>query len=148
LLGLAAFAGGCAIDPSVKHVNSAQELNTKMAAGPIHVIHALNADDYAKGHIPGAANVDYEKMKREMLPPDKAAPLVFYCAGPACPVSGMAANKAVKWGYTDVWVYEGGMKDWRSSGMSVEPPPTLWNQSGNEQPFFTWIKLPVCAGAM
>jgi len=31
----------------------------------------------------------------------------------------MAANKAAQWGYLNVWVYEGGMKDWQSSGMPV-----------------------------
>ena len=123
VFGLSAMLGGCATDASVKHINSAQELSAKMSAGQVHVIHALNANDYAKGHIPGAENVDYEKMKPNMLPADRNAPLVFYCAGPMCPVSKMAAGKAAKWGHTDVWVYEGGMKDWRSSGMTVATGP-------------------------
>jgi rhodanese-related sulfurtransferase len=113
------FLAACAADSSVKHIKSAQELKTKMDAHEVLVIHALNAENYASGHVPGALNVDYEKMKPEMLPADKNAAIVFYCSGPMCPVSRMAANKAVKWGYVNVWVYEGGMKDWQSSGMAV-----------------------------
>jgi rhodanese-related sulfurtransferase len=79
----------------------------------------LNAENYAQGHVPGAVNVDYEKMTPEMLPSDKAQALVFYCAGPMCPVSDMAAKKAAKWGHTNVWVYKGGIKQWRSAGMAV-----------------------------
>ncbi len=58
-------------------------------------------------------------MTAPMLPADKTAPVVFYCAGRGCPVSGLAAREAAKFGYTDVWVYEGGIKDWRASGMEV-----------------------------
>jgi rhodanese-related sulfurtransferase len=119
LIVLNAWACGCAAAPSVKRVSSAQDLKAQIDAGQVHVVHALSAEHYVKGHIPGAANIDYEKMKPDMLPADKNAPLVFYCSGPMCPVSKMAANKAAQWGYTNVSVYEGGMKDWQSSGMPV-----------------------------
>lgn len=115
------LAGGCAAyDVRVEKIKSATELKARMDKGNVQVIHALDAENYRKGHIPGAANIDYEKMTPQMLPATKESPLIFYCASPFCPVSRMAANKATSWGYSHVAVYEGGMSDWRSSGMPVD----------------------------
>ena len=98
---------GCQQDASVnqggtavQRVRDAAALKVRMDSGNLLVVHALNAEHYAKGHVPGAVNIDYEKMTPEMLPTDKAQTLVFYCAGPRCPVSKMAAKKAAKWGRT------------------------------------------------
>ncbi len=111
---------GCAPRAAnVAEIKSAQDMKTKMDVGGVRVIHALDAEHYAKGHIPGAENIDYEKMKPEMLPAQKDQPLIFYCTGGMCPVGRMAANKAASWGYTHVSVYEGGLKNWQSSGMTV-----------------------------
>lgn len=112
---------GCAAQdgPPITEVKSAAALQEQMTAG-VMVIHALDAEHYAKGHVPGAINIDYEKMTPEMLPAEKNKSMVFYCAGGMCPVGRMAANKARSWGYTNVSVYEGGIKDWRAAGMKVE----------------------------
>jgi len=121
ILPLLLLMTGCAVrDSRVQEIKSASALKTRLDAGNVQLIHALDSANFAKGHIPGAVNVDYEKMKPEMLPAQKDKPLIFYCASPMCPVSKMAANKAVSWGYTQVSVYEGGMSDWKSSGMTVE----------------------------
>lgn len=103
----------------IKKVDSAQALKEKMASSDVVVIHALDAENFKKAHVPGATNVDYEQMTVEMLPADKSRPVIFYCAGPGCPVSKMAARKAASWGYEEVWVFEGGIKEWKAAGMEV-----------------------------
>lgn len=37
-------------------------------------------DEYARGHIPGAINVPYERLKLERVRFDKSGELAFYCA--------------------------------------------------------------------
>lgn len=112
--------GGCAQrSASVHEIGTAKELQAKLASDRPMVIHTLDQETYAKGHIPGAVNIDYEKMTVEMLPKDKGQPMVFYCVGGMCPVGRMAADKAAGWGYEQVWVYTGGMKDWERAGMAV-----------------------------
>jgi rhodanese-related sulfurtransferase len=112
---------GCAAkDSRVQEIKTAQDLKTRMDAGNVEVVHALDAENYAKGHIPGAVNIEYEKMTPEQLPSQKDKPLIFYCASPMCPVSKMAANKAVNWGYTQVSIYEGGMSGWKNAGMPID----------------------------
>ena len=106
--------------PRISQVESPQALKNLMAHCDVEVIHALDHDHFVKGHVPGAVNVDYEKMTESMLPADKEKPVVFYCAGGGCPVSRMAANKAIRWGHQHVSVFEGGIKAWQSAGMTVK----------------------------
>lgn len=120
-IGIMMMSCGCAPrDSRVQEIKSAQALKTRMDAGHVTLIHALDSENYAKGHIPGAVNIDYEKMTPQMLPAKKDEPIIFYCASSFCPVSRMAANKAANWGYTQVYAYEGGMSDWRSAGMPID----------------------------
>lgn len=119
--------GGCGdktgSGANVQEIRTAQELKAKMDGDHVMVVHSLNAENYSKGHVPGATNIDYEAMKPDMLPSNKEQPMVFYCAGAMCPVGERAAEKAASWGYKKVWVYKGGMSDWKSSGMPVETGP-------------------------
>lgn len=103
----------------VQHVKSASEVKALVDSQGAVVVHTLDAENYRAGHIPGAIHVEYEKMTVDRLPPEKDKPLVFYCAGGMCPVGGMAARKAADWGYTRVYEYSGGMRDWRASGAAV-----------------------------
>ncbi len=126
LFGLVLIAVACAGKPAIQQtgteiatVESAADLQAEMGRGGVTVIHALDAEHYGKGHVPGAVNVDSETMAAGDLPADKSARLIFYCAGPGCPVGHMAANKAASYGYTNVAVYPGGIEDWRASGMDV-----------------------------
>ncbi len=119
LIALFSIPAGCADagrSPHVETIKSADDLRDKIGVGDVLVIHALDREHFAKGHIPGAINVDYEIMTPAMLPPDRTRPLVFYCAGGGCPVSRMAARKAVEWGYKDVSVFEAGIKGWQAAG--------------------------------
>ena len=128
LSSLVLIAGACAGKTAIQQtgsqadiatVESAADLQAEMGRGGVTVIHALDAEHYGKGHVPGAVNVDSETMTADSLPADKSARLIFYCAGPGCPVGHTAANKAASYGYTNVAVYPGGIQDWRASGMDV-----------------------------
>ncbi|MFQ5501761.1 MAG: rhodanese-like domain-containing protein [Phycisphaerae bacterium] len=124
---LAVFAWGCQQPGSLdqgggrfEKIKTAAEMKSRMDADDnLMVIHALDADHYSEGHIPGAVNIDYEKMTPDMLPENKDQPLVFYCVSRWCPVSKSAAGKAASWGYKNVWAYTGGIKDWKKAGMKV-----------------------------
>src|SRR5512143_2722888 len=49
---------------------------------------------WEKHHIPGAVHVTSPDLDR-YLPTDRQAVLIFYCAGPLCEASGIAANQSV-----------------------------------------------------
>lgn len=105
---------------NIEKIESAAALKSRLDAGTITAVDTLDDAHFNEGHIPGATHCDYEKMSVNCLPADKATPLVFYCAGGLCPVSRMAADKAVGYGYTKVAIYEGGIRGWKDAGMPVE----------------------------
>lgn len=74
---------------------------------------------WEKHHLPGAVHIDSPDIAR-FLPADKGATLIFYCAGPLCEASGMAANESVMLGYRHVYVMTEGIFGWMKIGFPVE----------------------------
>ena len=76
------------------------------------------------GVIPGATLLsgatEYDPAK--VLPEDKAATLVFYCANVHCTASHAAARRALEAGYRNVYVLAPGVKGWAEAGQPVERP--------------------------
>jgi rhodanese-related sulfurtransferase len=74
---------------------------------------------WEKHHIPGAVHIDSPDIAK-FLPADKKATLIFYCAGPLCEASGIAANESVMLGYRHVYVMTEGIFGWVKIGFPVE----------------------------
>lgn len=84
-LGLAALACALGLAPGRAAAGepftllSVADLARDMGAKDLKVFDANSPSTYAKGHIPGAVNVDYEDLTAGELPADKATRVVFYC---------------------------------------------------------------------
>ena len=77
---------------------------------------------FVQGYIPTAIHLPFpafDKMAEKVLPKDKSALIVFYCAGPSCNMSPGSATKAQKLGYTNVKVYKDGMPAWQEKNYGV-----------------------------
>lgn len=70
---------------------------------------------YVKGFIPGAVSIPYSEFdqKKQMLPKNKNALLIFYCEGLKCKLSHKSAKKAVELGYTNVKVFAKGYPEYK-----------------------------------
>jgi adenylate cyclase len=82
--------------------------------------------DFARGHIPGAHNIDVQlTLTWETLAAvaDKDAEVVFSCHGKYCPDSAMATAKAVLWGYKRASYFPGGFPAWKDAGYPIETSP-------------------------
>lgn len=80
------------------------------------------APRFQEGFIPTAVNLPFpafDKMAEKLLPKDKNALIIFYCAGPACNMSPGSADKAKKLGYTNIKVYKDGMPAWSAKNYGV-----------------------------
>jgi rhodanese-related sulfurtransferase len=65
---------------------------------------------YKKGTVMGAMHMDvkqFDKLKK-YLPADKNVPLVSFCNGPKCHLSGKLAKALKAEGYTNISIYPGG----------------------------------------
>jgi rhodanese-related sulfurtransferase len=95
------------------------ELEKLVALGPLKGKYALfdsrPLPRFQEGSIPTAINLPYpafDKMAEKLLPRDKNAMVIFYCAGSTCNMSPASADKARKLGYTNLKVYKDGMPAW------------------------------------
>jgi rhodanese-related sulfurtransferase len=78
------------------------------------VIDASDAGQFAKGHIPGAINMDWRQVlaKRNEIPKDK--PVLIYCnTGSLSAQAGFAMRVA---GWENLRILQGGMEEWKAKG--------------------------------
>ena len=75
------------------------------------------------GRIPGAIWLDFknaftaETLQQEV---SKDEAVVFYCSGVRCPRSAKASEKALAWGYGEVYYFRSGFPAWKNAGYPVE----------------------------
>jgi rhodanese-related sulfurtransferase len=82
------------------------------------------------GVIPGAKLLSSDdKYDLSVLPSDKDAKLVFYCANTQCMASHQAARRAIKAGYKNVNVMADGIAGWKAAGQPTVPAKTQANNS-------------------
>lgn len=78
------------------------------------VIDARDASQFAKGHIPGAINIDWRQVlaKRNEIPKNKT--VLIYCnTGSLSAQAGFALRVA---GWENVRILQGGMEEWNAKG--------------------------------
>ena len=78
------------------------------------VIDARDPAQFAKGHIPGAINMDWRQVlaKRNAIPKNK--PVLIYChTGSLSAQAGFALRVA---GWENVRILQGGMSEWQAKG--------------------------------
>lgn len=68
--------------------------------------------------LPNAKWVSAESSEKDIVAavPAKDSLVVVYCASPQCPASGWLYDKMTKLGYTNIYEYHEGLKDWMSKG--------------------------------
>lgn len=80
----------------------------------IFVIDARDAPQFARGHIPGAVNMDWRTVlaKRKEIPRDR--PVIIYCnTGSLSAQAGFALRVA---GWDNLRILQGGIEGWKAKG--------------------------------
>jgi rhodanese-related sulfurtransferase len=95
------------------------ELDRERRYGNCVIVDVRAAQDYAKGHIPGAINLPQDAWTRpeSVLGLDRVN--VLYCYSQVCHLAAKAAAKFATAGYP-VQELEGGFKAWEQHGLEVE----------------------------
>ncbi|HKJ76918.1 MAG TPA: rhodanese-like domain-containing protein [Gammaproteobacteria bacterium] len=127
LLVLLALASGAVWGESPRTVAGARTIDSEQARDlfeqGVAFIDVRKDIDWSAGRIPHAVHLELrhhfapERLRRAA---GRNEPVVFYCNGPECPRSSMAARRAVGWGYRQVYYYRAGFPAWRNAGYPVE----------------------------
>lgn len=120
-LALCSFAAlGFAAAPQIVDI-SQNDLQAAIANKSATLLDVNGSDSYHNGHIPGA--IDFIAHKQDiarLLPADKNALIVAYCANVNCAAYRLAANAALDLGYTNVKHFAPGIEGWKESGAPTE----------------------------
>ena len=98
---------------------SPRDLHERMGQGGLTVIDLNARHSWLQTHVPGAINLAPD-VGGELLPADRAMPLVFYCSNPLCRKAPNAARRAERLGYTDVRVMSAGISGWVGAKLPVD----------------------------
>lgn len=102
---------------------SAEDVIEMILADPeLVVIDSRKKTEYIKGHIEGAINILNTELvleDLEFIVPDRSTALLFYCNGVRCLRSSDSLTKAVGWGYTNLFWFRGGWKEWTDKRLPV-----------------------------
>lgn len=106
------------------------EAETLRAAGHL-VLDVREPDEYEQGALPGALYIARGQLESniEGRVPDKATPIVVYCAGGVR--SAFAAKTLAELGYTDVVSMIGGFNRWKDEGREWKAPQVLTPEQRN-----------------
>ncbi|HEU5080017.1 MAG TPA: rhodanese-like domain-containing protein [Opitutaceae bacterium] len=94
------------------------ELEREIKAGNVNVIDVRAAEDYEKGHIPGAKSLPKDRWSTfEGLDRDRTN--VLYCYSQVCHLGATAAVQFAGRGYS-VMELEGGFAGWKENELPIE----------------------------
>lgn len=106
------------------HTLTTQEMQQKTRQGDPLVINVLDQSEFEKHHIPGSKNIPLKSgdfsQRVEEAAGSKDRSIVVYCASKQCDASDKAAEQLERNGFTNIYDFEGGMKDWEDAGLPVE----------------------------
>jgi rhodanese-related sulfurtransferase len=103
-----------------KNISFAEAVKLQESNGALF-LDARPAKLYKKATVMGAMHMDvkqFDKLK-QYLPADKATPLVSFCNGPKCHLSGKLAKKLKALGYTNIVIYPGGGPEYAKNNKAM-----------------------------
>jgi len=97
-------------------------------AGAAQWVDARPADEYAAGHVPGAASLPFDDVQKDparagQLDTRGRAVVIAYCDGGTCELARELANVLVAAGHRKVLVFTGGLPGWQAEGAPVATGP-------------------------
>ena len=95
------------------------------SAGDVSFVDARNPDEFVAGRIPSAVNMPPSQFVGGQIPPElHTIPttniVVVYCGGGDCDASKLTAIRLGEQGFAKVYVFEGGITEWKAANLPVE----------------------------
>ena len=120
LLVVLAAGSALADQPVLATVTQEELLSRASGADAPFVLDVRTHEEFAAGHVPGAANIPHDQVAARIAEVPKDRPVVLYCRSGRR--AGMAAQELAGRGYTRLALLEGDMPAWVERGRAVETP--------------------------
>lgn len=96
---------------------TSQELKNKLDNNPdMILINVLNQEIYVDCHITGSINIPLIQLLETVASWDKDKEIIVYCAENSCDASDQAYQLLSEMGFTHIFKYQGGIKEWFKKG--------------------------------
>jgi rhodanese-related sulfurtransferase len=108
--------------PGATSVSAEQVVELILSNPAIIIIDSRKKTEYLKGHIEGAINILNTELALDALEavaPDRAQAVLFYCNGTRCLRSADSINRAIEWGYKNIFWFRGGWQEWTEKRLPV-----------------------------
>jgi len=108
--------------PGATRVTAEEVVDLILSNPDMIIIDSRKKTEYLKGHIEGAINILNTELALddlEAIAPDRTQAVLFYCNGTRCLRSSNSINKAVGWGYTNIFWFRGGWQEWTEKRLPV-----------------------------
>jgi rhodanese-related sulfurtransferase len=105
---------------------SLAEFRAAVDGGQALVIDARGDIPYARGHVPRALSLPYQRFAvryrelKSQLEADRARPIILYCGNTDCDASAKLQARLRALGYTNVAVFPHGWTAWQAAGYPEE----------------------------
>ncbi len=103
-------------------VSAEQTIELILSKPDLVIIDSRKKIEFRKGHIEGAINILNTQLQREDLErvlTSKSSAVLFYCDGIRCRRSTDSIKQAKTWGYTKIFWFRGGWKEWTTKRLPV-----------------------------
>ena len=105
---------------------SAEALKNKLDSNPdMILINVLNEETYIDCHITGSINIPLNRFIESVASWDKDKEVIVYCAEHSCDISDKAYQILADMGFTHIFCYKGGIKDWFKKGYDTTGTCTM-----------------------
>ncbi len=107
------------VKAEIHEVTASEASQLLDAVDPPVLVDVRELDEWDEGHLPAAVHIPRGSLESriEREAPDRAAPILVYCAVGAR--SAFAAKTLDEMGYTNVLNLDGGIVEWKRSGLPV-----------------------------
>jgi rhodanese-related sulfurtransferase len=120
LILLALVSGGALAWPSLtrgKHSLSTLQAIQLLNKGKVSIVDVRKSDEYSAGHLRDSKNIPIDDLDKRVGELDKSHPVLVVCQ------SGVRASRAAaefrRVGFSEVYILDGGITEWRSQGLPV-----------------------------
>ena len=120
LILLALVSGGALAWPSLtrgKHSLSTLQAIQLLNKSKVSIVDVRKSDEFSAGHLRDSKNIPIDDLDKRVGEFDKSHPVLVVCQ------SGVRASRAAaefrRVGFSEVYILDGGITEWRSQGLPV-----------------------------